>query len=169
MLNNSGFLVEVIHGNKSQNARQRALTNFKEGKAWILVATDVAARGIDVDGVTHVINYELSNEPENYIHRIGRTGRAGAAGVAWTLIDGSEGKTIKAVEKLVKKPIEEIELEIPEEELEQQITKKPDSDRNRKPVKKTNATRKTAASGRKIRKRKRRPSSKHRDESAKSS
>ena len=116
-----------------------------------------------------MINYELSNEPENYIHRIGRTGRAGAAGVAWTLIDGSEGKTIKAVEKLVKKPIEEIELEIPEEELEQQITKKPDSDRNRKPVKKANATRKTAASGRRVRKRKRRPSSKRRDENAKSS
>ena len=92
--------------------------------------------------MTHVINYELSNEPENYIHRIGRTGRAGAAGVAWTLIDGSEGKTIKAVEKLVKKPIEEIELEIPKEELEEQITKKPDSDRNRKPVKKANATQK---------------------------
>ena len=122
MLNSSGFLVEVIHGNKSQNARQRALTNFKEGKAWILVATDVAARGIDVDGVTHVINYELSNEPENYIHRIGRTGRAGATGIAWTLIDGSEGKTLKGVERLVKKPIQEIELEIPKEELEQQLT-----------------------------------------------
>ena len=164
MLNSSGFLVEVIHGNKSQNARQRALSNFKEGKAWILVATDVAARGIDVDGVTHVINYELSNEPENYIHRIGRTGRAGATGVAWTLLDGSEGKTLKAVERLVKKPIQEIELEIPKEELEQQLPKKTGSDRNRKPVKKANATRKNAASGRRIRKRKRRPSSSRRDE-----
>ena len=164
MLNSSGFLAEVIHGNKSQNARQRALTNFKEGKAWILVATDVAARGIDIDGVTHVINYELSNEPENYIHRIGRTGRAGAEGVAWTLLDGSEGKTLKAVETLIKKPIEEIELEIPEEELEQQLIKKPASGRNRKSVDKADATRKTAASGRKTRKRKRRTRSKRGEE-----
>ena len=169
MLNNSGFLAEVIHGNKSQNARQRALSNFKEGKAWILVATDVAARGIDVDGVTHVINYELSNEPENYIHRIGRTGRAGAKGVAWTFIDGSEGKTLKAVERLVKKPIQEIKLKIPKEELEQELTKKTGSDRNRKPVKKANATRKNAASGRRIRKRKRRPPNQRRDENVESS
>mgnify|MGYP001158505077 CR=1 FL=1 len=168
MLNSSGFLAEVIHGNKSQNARQRALTNFKEGKAWILVATDVAARGIDIDGVTHVINYELSNEPENYIHRIGRTGRAGAEGVAWTLLDGSEGKTLKAVETLIKKPIEEIELEIPEEELEQQLIKKPASGRNRKSVDKADATRKTAASGRKTRKRKRRTRSKRGEENANS-
>ena len=168
MLNSSGFLAEVIHGNKSQNARQRALTNFKEGKAWILVATDVAARGIDIDGVTHVINYELSNEPENYIHRIGRTGRAGAEGVAWTLLDGSEGKTLKAVETLIKKPIEEIELEIPEEELEQQLIKNPASGRNRKSVDKADATRKTAASGRKTRKRKRRTRSKRGEENANS-
>ena len=111
-----------------------------------------------------MINYELSDEPENYIHRIGRTGRAGATGVAWTLIDRSEGKTLKAVGRLVKKPIQEIELEIPKEELEQQRTKKNSSDRNRKPAKKASATRKNAASGRRIRKRKGRPSSSRRDE-----
>ena len=86
-LNASGFVAEVIHGNKTQAARQRALQNFKHGEAWILVATDIAARGIDVDQVSHVINYELPHEPESYVHRIGRTGRAGANGVAWALID----------------------------------------------------------------------------------
>ena len=73
-----GITAEAIHGNKSQNARQRALTNFKNRTTRVLIATDIAARGIDIDELTHVINYELPNIPETYVHRIGRTGRAGA-------------------------------------------------------------------------------------------
>jgi ATP-dependent RNA helicase RhlE len=97
-----GISAEVIHGNKSQSARQRALRSFKDGRAWVLVATDIAARGIDIDGVSHVFNYELPHEPESYIHRIGRTGRAGAAGVAWSLVDPSERSRLRAVERLIK-------------------------------------------------------------------
>ena len=77
-LEKSGIPAEAIHGNKSQNARQRAMENFRSGRARLLVATDIAARGIDVDGITHVVNFELPNEPESYVHRIGRTARAGA-------------------------------------------------------------------------------------------
>ncbi len=79
---------EAIHGNKSQNHRQRALSNFKAGSTRVLVATDIAARGIDVDELTHVINYEIPNEPETYVHRIGRTGRAGAVGTALSFVRG---------------------------------------------------------------------------------
>ena len=79
-LGKGGFVAEAIHGNKSQSARQRALERFRSGAARILVATDIAARGIDIDNITHVINFELPNEPESYVHRIGRTARAGAAG-----------------------------------------------------------------------------------------
>ena len=75
-----GIRAEAIHGNKSQNARERALAGFRGGRTRVLVATDIAARGIDVDGITHVINYELPNVPESYVHRIGRTARAGATG-----------------------------------------------------------------------------------------
>ncbi len=106
-LENAGIVAEAIHGNKSQNARQRALQNFKDGNAWVLVATDIAARGIDIDGVSHVINYELPHEPESYVHRIGRTGRAGATGVAYSLVDPSERSRLRAVERLIKQtPVE---------------------------------------------------------------
>lgn len=98
----TGIDVEVIHGNKSQNARQRALQNFKNGDAWVLVATDIAARGIDIDAVSDVFNYELPHEPESYVHRIGRTARAGASGVAWSLVDPSERPRLRAVEKLIR-------------------------------------------------------------------
>ncbi len=101
-LNASGIGVEVIHGNKSQSARQRALQNFKDGNAWVLVATDIAARGIDIDAVSDVFNYELPHEPESYVHRIGRTARAGAGGVAWSLVDPSERPRLRAVEKLIR-------------------------------------------------------------------
>ena len=97
-----GIGAEAMHGNKSQNARQRALKKFKSGDVWVLVATDIAARGIDIDGVSHVFNYELPHEPESYVHRIGRTGRAGAAGVAWSLVDSSERKRLTAVERLIR-------------------------------------------------------------------
>ena len=97
----SGIGAEAMHGNKSQNARQRSLQKFKTGDAWVLVATDIAARGIDIEGVSHVFNYELPHEPESYVHRIGRTGRAGAAGTAWSLVDPSERKRLGAVERLI--------------------------------------------------------------------
>ena len=101
-LDRGGFSAEAIHGNKSQNARQRALEQFRSGKARILVATDIAARGIDIDNVTHVINFELPNEPESYVHRIGRTARAGATGVAISFCDASENGHLKQIEKLTK-------------------------------------------------------------------
>jgi len=100
-LNNEGISAEAIHGNKSQNARNRALQNFSNGNAWVLVATDVAARGIDIEKVSHVFNFELPHEPESYVHRIGRTARAGASGAAVSLVDPSEIKRLKAVERLI--------------------------------------------------------------------
>lgn len=100
----------AIHGNKSQSQRQRALAAFKEGKVWILVATDIAARGIDIDAVTHVINYELPNIAEQYVHRIGRTGRAGAEGTAIALIAGDEKSYLRDIEKLVRQKIERIDM-----------------------------------------------------------
>ena len=96
---------EAIHGNKSQNARQRALTNFKEQTTRILVATDIAARGIDVDDLEYVINYEMSNIAETYVHRIGRTGRAGAKGTAISFCDAEEKEYLRDVEKLIAKKI----------------------------------------------------------------
>ena len=97
--------VEVIHGNKSQSARVKALDNFRAGQSKVLIATDIAARGIDVDGVTHVINFDLPNEPESYVHRIGRTARAGAEGIAWSFCDGSERAYLKDIEKLTRQRI----------------------------------------------------------------
>jgi ATP-dependent RNA helicase RhlE len=96
---------EAIHGNKSQNARQRALNNFKDGETRVLVATDIAARGIDIDNLSHVVNYELPNIPETYVHRIGRTGRAGASGIAYSFCDREEQAYLKDIEKLIRKPI----------------------------------------------------------------
>ena len=96
---------EAIHGNKSQNARQRALANFKTGETRVLVATDIAARGIDIENLTHVLNYELPNEPETYVHRIGRTGRAGASGIAFSFCDIGEIRFLKEIQKLVGKAV----------------------------------------------------------------
>ena len=96
----------VIHGNKSQNARQKALNEFCEGITRILVATDVAARGIDIDGVTHVINFELPNEPESYVHRIGRTARAGASGISLSFCDQEERAYLKDIEKIIRQKIQ---------------------------------------------------------------
>ncbi|MGO5067049.1 DEAD/DEAH box helicase [Clostridium sp. LCP25S3_F8] len=105
----AGIEAEAIHGNKSQNARQRALNNFKEGKIRVLVATDIAARGIDVNELSHVFNYNLPDIPETYVHRIGRTGRAGAKGVAISFCDIEEIKSLKAIEKLIHKEIPVVE------------------------------------------------------------
>jgi len=101
-----GITAEAIHGNKRQNVRQRTLANFKSGRTPVLIATDIAARGIDVDDVSHVINYELPNEPETYVHRIGRTGRAGMTGIAMSFCDHDERSFLRAIERLVKRPIE---------------------------------------------------------------
>lgn len=101
----SGISAQAIHGNKSQNARQNALNNFKSGNTRVLVATDIAARGIDIDNLTHVINYELPNIPESYVHRIGRTGRAGAAGVAIAFCDAEEKAYLKDIQKLINMEI----------------------------------------------------------------
>ncbi|WP_316014242.1 DEAD/DEAH box helicase [Roseobacter sp. HKCCA0434] len=99
-LEKDGIRAEAIHGNKAQNARQRALGAFKQGVVKVLVATDIAARGIDVKGISHVVNYDLPDEPENYVHRIGRTARNGAEGVAITLCAPDEVKKMRAVEKI---------------------------------------------------------------------
>ena len=100
-LKRANIQAEAIHGNKSQNARQRALTMFKSGDLKVLVATDIAARGIDVDDLSHVINYELPNVPETYVHRIGRTGRAGASGIALSFCDAEERAYLKDIQKLI--------------------------------------------------------------------
>jgi ATP-dependent RNA helicase RhlE len=97
---------EAIHGNKSQNHRQRALSNFKAGSTRVLVATDIAARGIDVDELTHVINYEIPNEPETYVHRIGRTGRAGAFGTAFSFVEDEERAYLQDIQKLISRQID---------------------------------------------------------------
>jgi ATP-dependent RNA helicase RhlE len=100
-----GTTAEAIHGNKSQNARQLALSNFKAGKTRVLVATDIAARGIDIDELSHVINYELPNISETYVHRIGRTGRAGASGIAISFCDSEEKAYLRDIQKLIGKQI----------------------------------------------------------------
>ncbi|MCF7905956.1 DEAD/DEAH box helicase [Candidatus Gracilibacteria bacterium] len=101
----SGVPAEAIHGNKSQNARQKALQNFKEKRVRVLVATDIAARGIDIDELSHVINFEIPNEPETYVHRIGRTGRAGASGTALSFCDAQEYEFLKDIHRLIPKQI----------------------------------------------------------------
>lgn len=104
-LSESGVQAAAIHGNKSQSARQRALDGFKAGKIRILVASDIAARGIDVDAISHVINFEMPNEPETYVHRIGRTGRAEARGVAMSFCDYEEQRYVATIERMTRKDI----------------------------------------------------------------
>jgi len=97
----NGIGATAIHGNKSQNARQRALDEFRRAQVQVLVATDLAARGIDIDGITHVVNFELPNDPESYVHRIGRTGRMGASGIAVSFCSSSEHGDLLAIERLI--------------------------------------------------------------------
>jgi ATP-dependent RNA helicase RhlE len=99
-LNKANIKADALHGNKTQQARQRALLNFKTGRLRVLVATDIAARGIDVDSLSHVINYDLPNVPETYVHRIGRTGRAGMEGIAFSFCDAEERAYLKDIQKL---------------------------------------------------------------------
>lgn len=115
-LRTAGIEADAIHGNKTQGQRLRALDSFKRGKVLALVATDVAARGIDIDGVSHVINYELPNVPESYVHRIGRTARAGRDGIAISFCEGEERSWLRAIEKLIGMEIPatgEIQKEMP--------------------------------------------------------
>ena len=105
----AGIKTEAIHGNKSQNARQKALSNFKAGQLKALIATDIAARGIDIEELSHVINYELPNVPETYVHRIGRTGRAGSSGIALSFCDDEEMEFLKDIEKLISRSIPVVE------------------------------------------------------------
>jgi len=104
-LDRAGIDADAIHGDKSQNARQRTLASFHAGKLRVLVATDIAARGIDVADVTHVINYELPHEPDSYVHRIGRTARAGASGIAISFCDPAERGNLHAIERLTKRKL----------------------------------------------------------------
>ena len=104
-LDRSGIKSAAIHGNKSQSARQKALAAFRDDRVNVLVATDVAARGIDVEGVSHVVNFDLPNEPESYVHRIGRTGRAGAEGIAVSFCLPEENGELRAIEKLIGKKV----------------------------------------------------------------
>lgn len=104
-LKRAGVSAEAIHGDKAQNQRERALDAFRTGRSRVLVATDVAARGLDVDGVTHVFNFDLPNEPEAYVHRIGRTGRAGSAGAAVAFCDSEERPLLRDIEKLITRKI----------------------------------------------------------------
>jgi ATP-dependent RNA helicase RhlE len=108
-LNRADVNADAIHGEKSQTARQRALSMFKTGQLRVLVATDIAARGIDVDSLSHVINFEVPNVPETYVHRIGRTGRAGASGIALSFVDAEERAYLKDINKLISKTIPVIE------------------------------------------------------------
>jgi ATP-dependent RNA helicase RhlE len=104
-LDQSNISAAAIHGNKSQGARTKALAGFKDGNIPILVATDIASRGIDVDGITHVFNYDLPNEPESYVHRIGRTARAGKSGIAYAFCDDSESGYLVGIQQLIGKEI----------------------------------------------------------------
>lgn len=110
-LDKGGFLAAAIHGNKSQGARTKALADFKAANVQVLVATDIAARGIDIEKLPYVINYDLPQVAEDYVHRIGRTGRAGQVGHAISLVTDEEFKLLKAIEKLISQPIEKRKLE----------------------------------------------------------
>jgi ATP-dependent RNA helicase RhlE len=104
-LSHVNISAEAIHGNKSQTARERALANFKAGRTRVLVATDIAARGLDIDDVTHIINYDMPNIPESYVHRIGRTARAGASGIAYSFVDAEERAYLRDIEKITRQKI----------------------------------------------------------------
>jgi len=110
-LQRDGIRADAIHGNKSQNARIRALEDFKAGQVKVLVATDVAARGLDIEELPHVVNYDLPHVPEDYVHRIGRTGRAGATGAALSLVAGEDRPLLAAIEKLINRRIEVRDVE----------------------------------------------------------
>ncbi|MCR0410127.1 DEAD/DEAH box helicase [[Clostridium] innocuum] len=134
-LNENGVTTGVIHGNKSQNARQQALLQFKEGKSRVLVATDIAARGIDVQELSHVFNFDIPNEAEVYVHRIGRTGRAGRQGCAIAFSDCNEAEYVKNIEKLIRMHIPVVEdREFPMRDLEPAASAQSQNRRRQKPA-----------------------------------
>jgi len=135
VLRDAGIPAEAIHGNKSQNARERSLAMLRAGRLKVLVATDVASRGIDIKGITHVVNYDLPREPEVYVHRIGRTGRAGAAGIAIAFCTADERTELRAIERLIghKLPAENTPTEEPKTETSPAT--KPRRNRRRRPAK----------------------------------
>jgi ATP-dependent RNA helicase RhlE len=140
-LENAGFASTAIHGNKSQNARQKALEQFRRKKVSILVATDVASRGIDIDGISHVINYDMPVEPECYMHRIGRTARAGLSGVAVSLCTADERKELAAIERLTGN---RIPAEVTEGYDSLEENKKPNSGRPNKSKRPTSRARRSS-------------------------
>ncbi len=127
-----GVKAEAIHGNKSQNARQRALQNFKNRTTRVLVATDIAARGIDVDELTHVINYELPDVPETYVHRIGRTGRAGLSGISFSFCEDEETMALRDIQRLIGKNIP-VDMDHPFHVTITGITKRPVKQQQQRP------------------------------------
>ena len=131
-LTEDGIISEAIHGNKSQNARTKALKAFKDSKVRVLVATDIAARGIDIDQLPYVVNFELPNVPEDYVHRIGRTGRAGNEGVAVSLVSSDELGFLKNIENLIKTNIKRVEVEGFYSSLVNDVQKKSKSRSNKK-------------------------------------
>jgi ATP-dependent RNA helicase RhlE len=132
-LSQNNINAAAIHGNKSQSQRTKALADFKQNKIQVLVATDIASRGIDIDQLSHVVNFDLPNVAEDYVHRIGRTGRAGASGHAVSLVSADEIKQLQDIEKLIKFKIERKEIEDfePEHNVPESIKPKPSSNRSR--------------------------------------
>ena len=143
VLSKANITAEAIHGNKSQNARQRALSNFKEGKTKVLIATDIAARGIDISELALVINYDLPNVPETYVHRIGRTGRASASGISISFCDVEERPYLKDIEKLIKQQIPVVSTHPYVDESKEELvsTKQPQSNNGQKAKPKNNGSR----------------------------
>jgi ATP-dependent RNA helicase RhlE len=132
----AGIAAEAIHGNKSQSQRERVLTAFRKGHVKTLVATDIAARGIDVDGISHVVNFDLPNIPETYVHRIGRTARAGADGVAISLCDAEETAFVRDIEKLIRKSIPATDRRARPDRIEASNTPRHASQPSNRPAKK---------------------------------
>jgi ATP-dependent RNA helicase RhlE len=133
----NGIPAGAIHGNKSQGQRERALAGFRDGSVKVLVATDIAARGIDVDDVTHVINFDLPNIAESYVHRIGRTARAGASGIAISFCDGEERPFLRAIEALIRERIATTDRRLPPGSPQPRpiVTERPPKERtNRRPA-----------------------------------
>ena len=134
-LNKSGIEAAAIHGNKSQGARTKALDDFKKGEVRVLVATDIAARGLDIDQLPQVVNFELPNVPEDYVHRIGRTGRAGSSGAAISLVDHEELKLLKDIERLLKRELPKVTVEgfVPNANPEPEAPRPPRQQQQRRP------------------------------------
>jgi ATP-dependent RNA helicase RhlE len=130
-----GIPAAAIHGNKSQSARTKALADFKAGTIPVLVATDIAARGLDIDQLPQVVNFELPNVPEDYVHRIGRTGRAGSSGAAVSLVDNEELKLLKDIERLIKREIPRVTVEgfVPPAKSEPEAPRPPRQQQQRRP------------------------------------